>query len=285
MKVKQMAKVVMKFVDENLPLILTIAAECGLVATVVSAVHDAPKARGEIERAKNEKFSSLSDEEKQKAWDESTECYDLLMVKLNAWEYFKCLAPVYWRTAVCVTGTGLCIFFAYHTQHKRYLAALGLLALREKDLEKYKEKVKELFGESKAEKVENELAKDVISNPPTDELNVFYTGEGIQLFYDTASHSWFRSSREAIDRAINSFNNDMLDQAARNDGEAELSVSDLIYFYGYQLMDSFELDRMKFMYNATQGDLLKADIRYAAHPRTQEVCGVITYNMHPAFSR
>ena len=291
MKVKHIAKVVWKFVDENAPTILMALAEIGLVGTVISAIHDAPIARDKLTDAKLDKAEEIerSHPELLENYriDEETDhpVYDLTKIKLTPWEYIKTLTPVYWRTAVGFVATSTCIFLGPHIAKKRYLVALGLLASREKEMEKYKNKIKELFGEKKADQVETELAKDICKNAPDDELNVFYTGEGIQLFYDTASHSWFRSSREAIDRAINRFNSDLLDEASNNDGTAEMSVSDLIYQYGFQLMDNFEVDRQKFHYNASKGNLLKPDITYAAHPRTQEPCGVIKYNQYPSFSR
>ena len=284
--VKQAIKIGLRFIDENAPTILMVVSLIGLGGSVACAIHDAPIAKEKIQDAKLDKAEKIEIEtpdELNKYKNEDGE-YDLAKIKLTPWEYVQILTPVYWRTGACTIATGVCIFFAHHIEHKRYLAALSLLALKEKDLEKYKDKVKELFGEKKADQVENELAKDICEAPP-DELNVFYTGDGIQLFYDTASHSWFRSSREAIDRAINRFNSDLLDEASNNDGTSEMSISDLIYHYGYQLMDNFELDRQKFRYDASKGNLLKADIKYAAHPRTQEVCGVITYNQYPSFSR
>lgn len=268
MKVKQMAKVVMKFVDENLPLILTIAAECGLVATVVSAVHDAPKAKDAISETKDEKAKELQ--------ETSDRVLVVENVKLNAWEYFKCLAPVYWRTAVCATGTGLCIFFAYHTQHKRYLAALGLLALREKDLEKYKNKVKELFGESKAEKVENELANDIIQMAPMEDENTFFTMYGNQLFYDTASHSWFRSNLNAVKKGINDFNAQLMH-------DKEASVDDLCYHYGFEQMAEAGLSRNIWTYDDNKENQLVPKFRFSGHPVTQEACTVITYDRLPVY--
>lgn len=292
MKVKHIAKIVWKFVDENAPTILMILAETGLVATVFSAIHDAPIARDKLTEAKLDKAEEIErtdpayvENEESAEWKNIVPVYDLTKIKLTPWEYITNLAPVYWKTAVGFAVTSTCIFLGPHIAKKRYLLALGLLASREKEMEKYKDKIKELFGEKKADQVETELAKDICKNAPDDELNVFYTGEGIQLFYDTASHSWFRSSREAIDRAINRFNSDLLDEASNNDGTAEMSVSDLIYQYGFQLMDNFEVDRQKFHYNANKGNLLKSDITYAAHPRTQEPCGVIKYNQYPSFSR
>lgn len=284
MKVKHIAKLVWKVVDENAPTILMVLAEIGLVGTVISAINDAPIAQDKLTDAKMDKAEEIertdpaSMEKYRIENEESAEpLYDLTKIRLTPWEYVQILAPVYWKTAVGFAITSTCIFLGPHIAKKRYLLALGLLASREKEIEKYKDKVKELFGEKKVQQIEDKIAQDIVDDAP-DELNVFYTGDGNQLFYDTASHTWFRSSRECVDRAINQFNAQLLE-------DEEATVADLAYHYGYQLMDNYDLDRMMWTYDVGKKNLLKAEFSYCGHPRTQEPCCVIRYDRHPIYQR
>ena len=273
MKVKQIAKIAWKFVDENAPTILMVAAELLLVCTTVSAIKDAPVAKEKIHEAKVKKLADKNDRDPLEVIEHFNE-NDILETKLTVWEYTQVLVPVYWRTAVCFVGCGTCIFFSNRVLNKRYLAVLGVLAAKEKDLEKYKDKIKELFGESKAENVENEIANDIIQKAPLTDENVFCTMYGNHLFYDTISHTWFRSSIDAVKRGLNEFNAQLM-------RDEEASVDDLCYHYGYELMTDCACNREIWDYDIEKKNLLDATYRFSGHPITQEPCTVITYNRFP----
>ena len=157
MNLKLVWKAVSKGVVDNLPTILTIAAELGLIGSVVSAAIDSPKAIAKIQEAKMEKAEKI---ERESELDESLDIYrnedgvlSLSKIKLTPWEYVTVLTPIYWKTGVCVLLTGTCIFFSNHINKHRLALLLAALKLKDKEFKEYEEKVKELFGEKKAKEV------------------------------------------------------------------------------------------------------------------------------------
>lgn len=275
MKIKAMAKIALKFIDDNLPTILTIAATSGLLASVGLAIKETPRAKKELLEAKIDKAEKLGRENPDdlEQYRNEEKYIEFDSVKLTPWEYFKVLAPVYWKMGACVIVTGTCIIMSHHISHKRYLAVLGALALKEKDLEQYKSKIKELFGEKKAQEVEKELNKDVFKNVPEDN-RIYYTGHGDYLCYEPLTRSYFRSSQTAVKSGINDFISKLM-----RDGSA--TVTDLAFCLDIPIEDTYLDDRSGWSYEGNKGDVPEFGYEYSGHPMTGEPCMVITCYNHP----
>lgn len=240
-KLKLFWKSTVKFVDKNLPTILSGLALVGLGGTVASAIHDTPKAQDAIIEAKKEKLKK--EDAVQELNDDGSEelvMYDISGVKLTPWEYFKVLAPIYWPTAICTTATGFCIVMSNRVSKRRYAAVLAALSMQEKNIKEYQEKVKELFGEKKEEKVRHEIAKDHAMDIPEELASRYVVGQSYPCLLEIAGLPWI-SNRTAIEHAFNEWNRKGL-----KDGEAYLD--DLIYELGIPVKDAW-------LYSHTSWDL------------------------------
>ena len=211
-KFKAAVKVVTKFVDDNLPTILSGLALVGLGASVVQATKDAPKAQEEIEKAKSSKIDEIelaadNDEHALDIYRNDQGELELKNVKLTLWEKFKVLAPVYWKTVTLTVLTGACIVTSNLVSKKRYLGLAALVATRTKELDEYKAKAQELFGEKKTEQIEKEIAKDKIMDCPKDIDNV-PANDGKEIMYFCGEY--WRATREEVRAVFNKWNQECL---------------------------------------------------------------------------
>lgn len=119
---------------------------------------------------------------------------------------WKCYIPV------VISGTAtIAAFVSGHVVQKKRIGALALLysgAL--KSAEEYQDKVKELFGASKDEKVRGELAQDRVNAHPVDKENIILTHHGDTLCMDSLSGRYFKSDINFIKSAINEFNEELI---------------------------------------------------------------------------
>lgn len=283
MKLKVLWKVFSKGVVDNLPTILSVVAVGGLVGSVATAIIDTPKAVEKIEEAKMEKAEKI---EREAETDEEIDIYrdetghlNLTKIKLSPWEYVTVLAPIYWKTGACVILTGTCILMSNHVSKHRIAMLLAALKLKDKDLKEYENKIKEMFGEKKAEEVKQELSKDWIMNAP-DEKDIIHTDRGNTLFYEPLSHSYFRSNAIAVGEAINRAN-------AIGQANGCLTVADLCYELDINLKDTYLEDGYEwtFEYGMIQDLLTWNKGTYVEHPTTGEIAIVINLNRKPNLNR
>jgi len=243
-KFKSAMKVVTKFVDDNLPTILSGLALLGLGASVVQATKDAPKAVEAMDKAKMDKVEEIEREAEESDDEQALDIYrndegelELKNVKLTLWEKFKVLAPVYWKTATLTVLTGACIVTSNIVSKRRYLALATLVATRTKELDEYKEKAKELFGEKKTEQIEKEIIKDKGLECPTDIENRYQPGMAYPLEF--CGHYWLGTKHE-VEQAFDRWNRGGLDEAMKTvDGEVELYLEDLIYEMKLNIPDTW----------------------------------------------
>lgn len=134
---------------------------------------------------------------------------------------WKCWIPV-------VLVDGVVIFAilkgnAIHAQRNAALAAAYTLS--QTTLTEFKEKTRKLIGEKKTTKITDEIMKDRVDKNPPKDNQIYMTGKGTQLFYDTTSGRYFESNIEDIKRAVNDLNKDMLT-------EMYMSLNDFYYAIG-----------------------------------------------------
>ena len=108
--------------------------------------------------------------------------------------------------------TTLAICSNAHLNARDIATVTGLYAASKTDAKLIKEKVKELVGERKEEKIENEVeAEKVRMNPPTPE-NIIETGHGKQLFRMYETGVYFRASTDWVDLQFSKLNKDLDDE-------------------------------------------------------------------------
>lgn len=160
------------FVKRNTPTILTVLGGVGVVATAVTAVKATPKALYLLEQAKEEKSEELT-----------------------KFETVKVAGPAYIPSVIVGAGTLACIFGANVLNKRQQAAMMSAYALLENSYKEYKNKVKELYGESTDKIVREEMAKDKYAE------NDIYVDDNKLLFYDQFSERYFNATMEDVIRA------------------------------------------------------------------------------------
>lgn len=252
-KFKATMKMVGRFVDDNLPTILSVLALGGLGASVGMAVKETPKAMEALEAETHKKlFTSTDDElEKMNAMrvDEEPENYtklgfdsmatvgrgdektDIVLYNrknvLTTWDKVKAVAPVYLPCAITTIATGACIIASNVVSKKRYLGLAALVATQAKNFDEYQEKVKELFGEKKEENVKKELAKDKMMSCPTDISDQYVVGG--PKYPMNFLGCWWIGTKQEVEDAFTAWNRGGMDELMRSGDDVQMYLEDLVY--------------------------------------------------------
>ena len=276
-KAKTLWDAALKIIDKELPTILSGLAVVGLGVSVATAIKETPKATMAMDLAKNEKVMHMTEEELESVGgrvvpddededvdeEEQTDAInhvvrtqllrdrDVLVeyhpsnVKLTFWEGFRTLAPVYWPCALSTLATAGCIIASNVVAKRRYLALAAILAAKEKELKEYTAKVKELFGEKKANEVRKEISKDKVMDCPEEIARQYVPGERYPMCF--CGH-WFTSTKPAVESAFNRWNRRALDDAMRyGQDEVELHMEDLICDLGLNIPDPWLYNRISWI--------------------------------------
>lgn len=177
-----------RFVSAKSPEILTGIGIAGMITTTVLAVKATPKAMSLIEEKKNEEWTD--------------ELSPLEIVKV-AWKPY---IPAIVTGATSVA----CIIGASSVNAKRNAALTAAYKLSETALTEYREKVVETIGEKKEQIVRDKVAEERVKKNPVSKNEVIVTGNGKTLCFDPISGRYFMSSIEAIKRAENELNKQLL---------------------------------------------------------------------------
>ena len=185
--------------------ILTGLSCVGTVATAIVTAKQAPKAVLLLEQAQMDKGDEpLTWQEKVKA----------------TW---KCYIP----TAACVGASLACGIASNVKSLKTEAALLSAYSLAQDTAKVYQDKVVETVGERKEKTIRDKAAQEYIKDP--DEIErchaVIQTGNGDDLMYESMTGRYFRSSREALERA------QMLIQKEIND-DGYMSLNEVFYKMG-----------------------------------------------------
>lgn len=200
----------MGFVKEHSPEILISTGVVGMATSTVLAVRATPKAL-QLIREKEE---------------------ELGVVELTKKE----LVEATWKQYIPAVGVGAvsaaCIVLGTSKNIKRNAALATVYALSENTLKEYQRKTREIVGVDKAREIESEVAKARVVKRETviaetrDSEYVIHTGNGDTLVYDSLSGRYFRSSRNAIEAAVNCVNKQLNEEytASVNDFYNELDI-------------------------------------------------------------
>ena len=233
-----------RLVTDNSPAILTAVAVAGVVSTSILAAKASPNAVRDIQDAESERIDPLTPVEK---------------VKLT-WTYFIPAAAAGSVTIACIIG-------ANTVSSKRQAALMSAYTLSERVFHEYRDKVEETIGVEKNERIRDDIAQDRITNNPVSSNQVILTGNGEVLCQDSYTGKYFRSSMQALKKAQNDLNaqiiNDMY--ASQNEFHAMLGIPPCKYG------DEFGWNTNK---------LLELDIR-GGMSEDEEPCLVVDYNVEP----
>ena len=191
------------------PEILTGLGISGMVFTTVRAVMKTPQAIEIIEAKKKE----------------------LGKIELTPLEIVQAVWKVYIE---CVIEGGVsiaCILCATSESMRRNAALTAAYILSEKDLSDQKEKTVEVVGEEKAKEIEEAVAKEKVRRDPPENKEVVIVNNGETLYYESFSGRYFRSTANALEKAVNNLNRQMLLENC-------ISLNDFYYEIG---LDSTEM--------------------------------------------
>lgn len=193
------------FITRNSPTILTGLAVAGTVTTAYLSGKAGFKAARVIEEHEVSPVGGVRDE----------------LTTREKFEYT-------WKLYVPAAGAGVITVAAIIASNRigtrRAAAVASALAISERALTEYQDKVVEKIGTSKERAVRDEIAQDrVTNNPPTREIIIDATES---LIYDTYSDRYFRSSIEDVKQGINALNHQILhdNYASLNDFYAKIGL-------------------------------------------------------------
>lgn len=178
-----------KFAVDNSPVILTVIGVVGTVGTALLTHKATLKADRLYEHSARTRNTS-----------------DEFGVK----ERIKLVGPCYIPPVLSAAGTIGAIVMANRIGSKRAAAIAAAYTISEKAYSEYREKVVEKFGEQKERNMREELAQDQINRNPMNESNVVLVGDGDVLCCDLFSGRYHRSSVEALKKAQNDTNYEIL---------------------------------------------------------------------------
>ena len=182
------------FAKDHSPELLISAGVMGMISSTVLAVKATPKALDLMEEKKADLGTTYLTKKE--------------MVE-TTWKQY---APAVGIGAVSTA----CIVMGTTKNLKRNTALATVYAISESTLKEYQKKTVEIAGEEKAKLIDQEVAKSRAKMRPelvvvqNDSEYVLSTGDGDTLIYDSLSGRYFRSSMNAIDRAVNSVNKTLM---------------------------------------------------------------------------
>jgi hypothetical protein len=241
-------------VKKNSPGILTAFGVAGLLGSVVMAADARHKADQLLEQEVLFRHEEYGD-------DQPLTLEDKVLL---TWK-------VYAPTAIMVLTTAGCILGANHIQRKRQAVLASLLAVAERGLSEYQAKVVETIGEKKEELIRGEIAGDHIQQNPPQTNTIVLTGRGTYLCHDPFSGQYFRSNKEAIEKAEIKFNQQLL-------REGWLGINEFYYELGISSMEMG--DEMGWIAERNMMEISFVS-QMVTYDGITEPCCVITYRVTP----
>lgn len=200
------AKNVSQLVVDNSPAIMTAFGVVGVVTTAVltgkASVAASNKIRTEEVARTTEAFNG-----------------DFAYEKMSVKEKAKLSWTLYIPAATTGALTIASILGANNVSSKRNAALISAYSLSEKAFTEYREKVVEQIGVNKETKVRDEIAQDRVTANPISNNEVFITGNGDHLCYETMTGRYFKSTVEAIRKAQNDINAQIINEGYASQNE------------------------------------------------------------------
>lgn len=216
-QIKVVSKELGDILLKNSPTIFTGLGVAGLVTTVAMGIKATPKAMRILAIEKDFKKSKA----------ELEGGHPLGSVDLTKMEIIKLTWRCYLPTALMGLTTIGCIISSNAINLRRNAALASVYSIAETTLREYQEKVVQTIGEKKEMTVRDEIAQDHLNSNPVEGAQVFLTGKGTTLCYDSLSGRYFQSDIEAIRRVQNDFNRELIN-------EGYVSLNELYYMLGLE---------------------------------------------------
>ena len=187
MHLKQIAKAVEKFTVDNSPLLLTALGAAGTISSAVLAGKASYKA------------AEIIHEEERHLGEE-----------IPTRDKVRLVWPLFIPPLVNATLSVTCIVAANRIGTRRAAAMATAYTITEKAFEEYRDKIVERLGPNKEREARDDIAGDRIRNSPVGRNEVIVTGQGDVLCHDEYTGRYFKSSMQAIRKAENDLNQELL---------------------------------------------------------------------------
>lgn len=174
--------------SKHSPEILMGMGIAGMITTTVLAVKATPKAVQLLEEKKN---------------DLEVETLPPVEVVKTTW---KCYAPA----AVSCVASIACLVGSNSVNARRHAALATAYKLSETAFAEYRDGVIETVGEKKEKAIRDKVSEKQLKENPVTKTEIIMTGKNKTLFFDPLSHRYFYSSIEAIKRAENIINKEII---------------------------------------------------------------------------
>ena len=186
------------------------------------------------------------------------------VIKLT-WKCYLPTCALFLLTAGCIIGSN-------KVNLNKQLALGSAYAISDKAYRELKDKLPELIGTNKSDKIKSALVKQKIDEKPPVEENIIRTGKGETLFLDGISGRYFKSDLQSVRKAINDIN-----EVINNEDYA--SLNDLYYELGLRQIDLGDEVGWNIHNNG------KLDVDYTSSEITSlgTVCIVMEYLVGPKF--
>ncbi len=196
-----------KKMTESSPGILAGIGIVGMFTAIGMAIHATPKAIKVLDQEAAEYRTGMSR-------------HDLTIVdtvKIAGKYYIPTIATAVLSSALIIEG--------YSISRRRHAALAAAYGLSEAALKDFQDKLIEVDGEKKLEKVKKAIAKGKIEDNPVENREVFITEKGVTLCYEPISGRYFKSDIDKIKKTVNDVNARMLSDGC-------LSLNDFYYELG-----------------------------------------------------
>lgn len=215
MKAKTLLKKGINYLGKKAPTVLAGAAVAGVIVTAILAAKGHTKAHSIVQNEEKRRENEAYDNMPKSMFDECTqdeiEQYVKKQKKMTFSEKFKLTWLCYLAPSISGTLT-IASIIASHSISQKRLAAMGiLLSSAETALSKYENKVTDLFGKAKADKIKESLTDDYVPSHAPEDGATILTKHGDTLFFDKLTGRYFRSSMEYVLKQQNALNKDLID--------------------------------------------------------------------------
>jgi len=248
-----MMKTAKIFVIDHSPQILTAIGTVGLITAGIVAVNETPKAMDILEKHLERK--------------EETEDLHELSKK----EKFEDCWKIYLPSVLMAGASVACIIFAQRISSSRAAALATAYKMSEEALMRLEDSTRDELGQKKLEKIQDKAEIAEMQSKSVNDICV--TGNGDDLFYECYSATFFRSSVNFIDKALNHYMKDILDDDYQD-------INEWLARLGLPIMDDDIGSQLGINSSMIRSEGLNTDITYGPGPNN-EPCGYLKLSIKP----
>ena len=185
-------------VQKNSPTILSATAVVGFIGSMVLLWKTKDKIEDDLAQRKLDIKDANEDFDNEEENKNEIKMINKTCIKNIA----KHALPVAVMSTITVTS----IIASVTIGNRRFAALSAAYTLLDQNSAEWKEKAREILGDSKMRKIDEAWAESQVGKVYPDEDEIIATNHGQTLFYDSWSGRYFKSSYEYIKKCINDLN-------------------------------------------------------------------------------